>query len=158
MRAGAERIDELEPLWRALYAHHAEVGRDVAPVRALEDSWRRRRPLYERWLTADGAVLLIAERLGRAVGYAMVTVGAGPATWDLGDRVVELETLAVLPEERGAGVGHELIAEAERVARERGADALAVGLVHTNEGARRFYEREGFGPFYLEMVRDLRRQ
>ncbi len=157
VHAGAERIDELEPLWRALYTHHAEVGRDVAPVRTLEDSWRRRRPLYERWLRSDGAVLLIAERAGHAVGYAILTVGAGPATWDLGDRVAELETLAVLGEERGAGVGHELIAEAERVARERGADALAVGLVHTNEGARRFYEREGFGPFYLEMVRDLRR-
>jgi GNAT superfamily N-acetyltransferase len=158
VRAGAERIDQLEPLWRALYSHHVEVGRDVAPVRTLEASWRRRRPLYQRWLRGDDAVLLIAEREGRAVGYAMLTVGAGPATWDLGEHVVELETLAVLPEERGAGVGHALIAEAERVAREWGAGALAVGLVHTNEGARRFYEREGFGPFYLEMVRDLRRE
>ncbi len=158
MRAGPERIDELEPLWHALFSHHAEVGREVAPVRTAQTSWRRRRPLYERWLAGDDAVLLIAEREGRAVGYAMVTVGAAPATWDLGERVVEVETLAVLPEERGAGVGHELIAEAERAARERGADALAVGLVHTNEGARRFYEREGFGPFYVEMFRDLRRE
>jgi GNAT superfamily N-acetyltransferase len=141
-----------------LYGHHAEVGRMVAPVRTLAASWRRRRPQYERWLAGDDALLLIAEREGRPVGYAMVTVGAGQATWDLGERILEVETLAVLPEERGAGVGHELIAEAERVARERGADALAVGLIHTNEGARRFYQREGFGLFYLEMVRDLRRE
>lgn len=157
MRAGAERIDDLEPLWRALYDHHADVGRGVAPVRNFDETWRRRRDQYEQWLSGDEAVLVVAERAGAAVGYAMVTVGHGPATWDLGDRALEIETLAVLPEERSAGVGHALIEEAERVARERGAEVIAVGLVHTNDGARRFYEREGFGLFYLEMVRDLRR-
>jgi len=103
VRAGAERIDELEPLWQALYSHHAEVGRTVAPVRTLKASWRRRRPQYERWLAGDDAVLLIAEREGRPVGYAMVTVGAVQPTWDLGERILEVETLAVLPEERGEG-------------------------------------------------------
>lgn len=125
-------------------------------MRDFADSWRRRRAEYERWLSGDEAVLVVAEREGRAVGYAMVTVGHGPATWDLGDRALEIETLAVLPKERSAGVGRVLVEEAERVARERGAEVMAVGLAHTNEGARRFYEREGFGLFYLEMVRDLR--
>jgi uncharacterized glyoxalase superfamily protein PhnB len=73
----------------------------------------------------------------------MVTLRAGPATWDPGERVAELETLAVLPEERSAGAGHELMAAAGRLAGERGAEALSVGLVHTNERVRRFYEREG---------------
>lgn len=155
-RAGAERIPDLEPLWRALRDHHAEVGRSVAPVRDFADTWRRRRGQYERWLSGDDAVLVVAKREGRTIGYAIVTVGDGPATWDLGDRVLEIETLAVLPEERGAGVGQALMEEAERIALERGADAMAVGLVHTNDGARRFYEREGFGAFYIEMVRDLR--
>jgi ribosomal protein S18 acetylase RimI-like enzyme len=158
VRAGAERIAELEPLWRTLYDHHAEVGRPVAPVRDFADSWRRRRAQYAVWLAGDDAVLLVAERDGRAIGYAMVTVGDGPATWDLGDRALEIETLTVLPDERGAGVGRALMDEAQRFARERGAEVMAVGLVHTNDGARRFYEREGFGLFYVEMVRDLRQE
>jgi ribosomal protein S18 acetylase RimI-like enzyme len=155
-RAGARRIPELEPLWHALYDHHAEIGDSVAPMRDFAESWRRRRAQYEGWLESDDAVLLIAERDRRAIGYAMVTIGDGPATWDLGDRTLVIETLAVLPEERGAGIGHALLEEAERVAREEGADTMAVGLVHTNDAARAFYERESFGLFYLELVADLR--
>jgi GNAT superfamily N-acetyltransferase len=156
VRAGAARIPELEPLWRVLYNHHAQVGRPVAPLRDFDDSWRRRGAQYESWLEAGEAVLLVAERDHRVIGYAMVTVGEGPATWDLGERTLVIETLVVAPEERGAGVGHALLEEAERAAREAGADTMAVGLVHTNEAGRRFYEREAFGLFYVEMVADLR--
>jgi GNAT superfamily N-acetyltransferase len=155
-RASAGRIPELEPLWRTLYDHHVEIGQSVAPMRDFADSWRRRRAQYEVWLAGDDAVLLVAERDRRAIGYAMVTIGDGPATWDLGDRTLVIESLAVLPEERGAGVGHALLEEAERIAREAGAETMAVGLVHTNDVAREFYEREAFGLFYLELVADLR--
>ena len=143
-------------MWRALYDHHAAVGESVAPMRDYADSWRRRRAQYEEWLEGGDAVLLVAERDRRAIGYAMLTVGDGPATWDLGDRTLVIETLAVLPEERGAGVGHALLGEAERIAREAGAQTMAVGLVHTNDVAREFYEREAFGLFYIELVADLR--
>jgi ribosomal protein S18 acetylase RimI-like enzyme len=156
LRPSAERLDELEPLWRALYEHHAELARGISPVRPYPETWRRRRATYERWLSADEAVLLLAERDGRAVGYAMVRVGEGPTTWALGERSVTIETLSVLPDERGGGVGHALMNAVEEYAREVGAELLDVGVAHTNDRARRFYEREGFGPFYLEMVRDLR--
>jgi GNAT superfamily N-acetyltransferase len=156
VRAGPERIPVLEPLWRALYEHHRAIAEGVAGVRPYEDTWKQRRGQYRDWLTGDGdAVLLLADRDGRAVGYAMLTAGPGAATWDLGDRVVEIETLSVLPEERGGGVGAALMDESRRWARERAARSVAVGLAHTNEGARRFYEREGFTPFYLDMVLDI---
>lgn len=105
VRAGADRIDKLEPLWRALYDHHAVVGRGVAPVRDFADTWRRRRAQYEQWLATGDGVLLVAQREGRALGYAMVRPVPGAATWELGERGLEIETLSVLPEERGAGVG-----------------------------------------------------
>ncbi len=152
VRAGRERLDELEPLWRALYEHHAQVGRGVAPVRSLADSWRHRRAEYEAWLGAGESVLLVAQREERAIGYAMVRPCPGAATWDLGERGLEIETLAVLAEERGAGAGHALMEAAAEVARESGAEFMSVGLVHTNEGAYRFYEREGFRRFYVSMV------
>jgi hypothetical protein len=115
VEGGPERIGELEPLWRALHEFHRGIADGVAAVRPFEDSWRQRRGQYPGWLDGDAdAVLLIAERDGRAVGYAMLTVGAGAATWDLGEVVVEVETLSVLPE-----------------------------------------EREGFTPFYLDMVLEL---
>ena len=156
VEAGPERISELEPLWRALYEHHRDIAEGVAGVRPFEDTWRQRQGQYRDWLEGDGeAVLLLAERDDSAVGYAMLTAGPGAATWDLGDRVVEIETLSVLPEERGSGVGAALMEESRRWARERGARTISVGLAHTNEGAQRFYERAGFTPFYLDMVLDV---
>ena len=158
LEAGAERIAELEPLWRALYEHHREIAGGVADVRPFEETWRRRRGQYREWLEGDDAALLLGERDGRVIGYAAITVGPGPATWDIGERVAELETLAVLAEERGSGAGAGLFQAARRWAVGRGAGSIGVGLAHTNDGARRFYEREGFTPFYLEMVLDLRRR
>jgi GNAT superfamily N-acetyltransferase len=157
VEGGPERIGDLEPLWRALYEHHRGIAEGVAGVRPFEDSWRQRRGQYQGWLEGNpDAVLLIGERDGRAVGYAMLTVGAGAATWDLGDTVAEIETLSVLAEERGSSVGAALMEAGRRWATERGARTILVGLAHTNVGAKRFYEREGFTPFYLDMVLDLR--
>ena len=156
VEGGPERIADLEPIWQALYEHHGDIAEGVAGVRPYEDTWKQRQGQYREWLEGDGeAALLLAERDGRAVGYAMLTAGPGAATWDLGDRVVEIETLSVLPEERGSGVGAALMDECRRWARDRGGRTIAVGLAHTNEGARRFYERVGFTPFYLDMVLDI---
>jgi GNAT superfamily N-acetyltransferase len=157
VEAGAERIGDLEPIWRALYEHHREISAGVAKVRPYEATWRQRQGQYRGWLGGEeAAVLLIAERGERAVGYAFLTAGPGAATWDFGDRAAELETLAVLADERGGGVGAALVDQGRRWARERGVTAIGVGLAHTNEDARRFYEREGWRLFYLEMVLDLR--
>jgi ribosomal protein S18 acetylase RimI-like enzyme len=146
-----EELDLLAPLWAALHAHHAQIGADVAPMRDLEESWRRRRSEYESWLVNEEALVLRAEREGRSVGYLSMRVSEGPHTWNLG-RVGTIETLSVLPEARGIGVGAELLGAARREASARGAESMAVGLVHTNADALRFYEREGFRRFYLELV------
>jgi GNAT superfamily N-acetyltransferase len=156
VEGGPERIGDLEPLWRALYDHHRGIAEGVAGVRPFEDTWRQRRRQYRVWLEGDAdAVLLIAEREGRVVGYAMLTAGPGAATWDLGDTVVEIETLSVLAEERGSGVGAALMDATRRWAVEQGARTILVGLAHTNVDAERFYEREGFTPFYLDMVLEV---
>ncbi len=156
VQGDATRIPELEPLWRSLHAHHLSLRPDGVPVREVGASWSVRRARYEHWLAQDGNALLLAEDEGALVGYAMVTIGQGDmATWDIGPPVAELETLAVLPEARGGGVGTALTDAAAAFARERGAGALAVGIVHTNADAIRFYEREGFEPFYVEHLRRL---
>jgi ribosomal protein S18 acetylase RimI-like enzyme len=147
----ATELDLLAPLWASLHAHHTDIGHEVAPMRDLDESWRRRRRDYESWLAAEDTVILRAELDGRAVGYLTLRVSDGPHTWDIG-RVGTIETLSVLPEQRGAGVGSELMDAARREAASRGAESMAVGVVHTNRDAVRFYERQGFGSFYLELV------
>jgi GNAT superfamily N-acetyltransferase len=147
----AEQLELLAPMWAALHAHHTQIGGEVAPMRNLEESWRRRRSEYEGWLASGEAVILRAEQAGRALGYLTLRVSEGPHTWDLG-KVGTIETLSVLPEERGAGVGAALMSAARRGAASQGAQSLAVGVVHTNLDALRFYEHEGFGSFYLELI------
>ena len=151
-RGEADRILELEPLWRALQDHHAELD-GVPPVRDRDESWRRRRAQYERWMGEGSGRLFIAERDGRAVGYLMLRVGNAAATWAVDDRVGEVETLAVLEGERSSGVGGALMDNAIAAVEAEGVRALGVGVVHTNVDAIRFYERAGFQPFYVQMLR-----
>lgn len=148
---GADRLDELRPLWLGLFDHHASIAEGVAPVRDRDGSWRRRREQYESWVSAAEVTILLAVQGERAVGYITLTFSEPPPTWDIGP-VATIETLSVLPAARGSGIGALLTAEARRIAAARGAQTLAVGLAHTNDGARRFYERQGFRPFYLELI------
>jgi ribosomal protein S18 acetylase RimI-like enzyme len=122
-------------------------------VRSFEDSWEHRRRQYLDWLSQDGYALLFAERGRDLIGYAVVSLGEGAATWDLGERTAEIETLSVLESERGNGVGRALTQAAADVATEAGARTVLVGVAHSNEDAVRFYEREGFEPFYVLLVR-----
>jgi ribosomal protein S18 acetylase RimI-like enzyme len=69
-----------------------------------------------------------------------------------GDRIAELESLAVAEHARGAGVGAELMRECREILRAQGISFWAVGVVESNAGAVRFYEREGFRPFYRNML------
>jgi GNAT superfamily N-acetyltransferase len=152
VRAGAERIPELQPLWEALELHHSKLP-DVPPIRPLADSWQVRRRSYEQWLADGSGRLHIAERDGRAVGYVMLTVVNAPASWNVGARAAEIETMSVLPEERSNGVGTALMDAALRTVDEEGIHAVGVGVVHSNVEGIRFYERGGFRPFYVELLR-----
>lgn len=58
--------------------------------------------------------------------------------------LAELETLSVLPEHRGGGVGTALLESVwERLA-EIGVEDLAITAAKTNADSHRFYERHGF--------------
>lgn len=150
-RLDAARLDELEPLWEALLAHHADVG-SVLPARSLAESWPRRRRQYEEWLRAPGSFVLAARRGDRLIGYAMVSVWEGGfSSFRSGERMAELETLVVLPQARDAGVGSRLFDEVVAELGRLGVDDILVGTIVGNEGARRFYERRGFKPFVEQL-------
>jgi GNAT superfamily N-acetyltransferase len=157
-RGRGELLDRVRPLWLALRTHHNTIAPDLGPIREDDDSWRRRRAQYERWLEDDRSFFLLARRQGHAVGYAFLRVerSASP-TW-VGDRVVlELETLSLLPEARGAGLGARLIALAREEVDAKGYDGLTLTAVATNREALRFYEREGFAATFV-VLRDIRRR
>jgi ribosomal protein S18 acetylase RimI-like enzyme len=151
VRAGAERIDGVEPLWAAMVEHHGAIAPDLGPLRDREDSWRRRREFYEQALGEPGSFLLIAEEDGRAIGYAMVKRTRPSFTWQLDDAAT-VESLAVLPETRGQGVGGALLDRVRDELRADGCPIWGLGVVATNEAAIRLYRRHGLHVAFLEML------
>ena len=145
IRAGAEALEELRPLWLALRDHHGHVMPHLGPVRDDDDSWRVRRSDYNRWLAEPGAFVLIAHEEGRAVGYALVRPNDEvSATWPRGGHSALLESLSVAPAARGSGLGAVLVQRVREECAKEGFASLTVGTVFGNRDAIRFYEREGF--------------
>ena len=154
VRGGPELVDDVRELWLALRDHQAEVVPDMGPVRDDADSWDHRRRLYGRWLADPRAFLLVARAGdGRAVGYALVRPQGPASTWELPRLPALIETLSVAPDARGDGVGAALIGRIRDECRREGFDAVLVGTMARNEGALRFYAREGFEPEAI-MLRD----
>ena len=154
--ADAGAIARVEPLWLAMVAHHREcrpAASEVRPFRAPEETWPRRRARYEEWIGDPDARLLIAEDDdGDALGYAFLRVGGGESTLATGDRVGELESLAVAPAARGAGVGSALIEAAFAHFRALGVTEMTLSVMHGNEAAQRLYERHGLRPYFVAML------
>jgi ribosomal protein S18 acetylase RimI-like enzyme len=104
-------------------------------------------------------VLLARAEEGAAVGVAVMRVQ--PSLWGRGQEAY-LAELYVVPDRRGQGFGRELITEAIRVARERGADYAFLITSEDDRLAQRLYEAAGFrrtegegGPLMLAYERDL---
>jgi ribosomal protein S18 acetylase RimI-like enzyme len=151
VRAGLERLDEVEPLWHGLHAEQRHVGPDLGPLLTPAESWRRAREVHERSLRHTGAFLLLAERETRVLGYAWVEPAPPSLFWDLGARRADVVALAVLPGERGRGIGGELIEALKRELRAEGRDRVTLGVATGNEGAIRFYRRHGLDAHFLTM-------
>ena len=152
----AGELDSVEPLFRGMVEHHRAVAGAEWPVRESGEAWRRRRAQYQGWLAADGFWLLLAvDESDAAVGYAALKVIESGPTWDLGERIAELESLAVAEQARGSGVGAELMRACRELLRAEGISFWEVGVVESNAGAVRFYEREGFRRYYRYMLADV---
>jgi ribosomal protein S18 acetylase RimI-like enzyme len=152
-----EQMDELEPLWRALYDHHDEISPHLRDRRRpYERSWKLRRQSERALLQSEpGSFVLAAVNQGRYVGYAFVRVrpGAGfAATWTISDPYAELYTLSVLPECRRQLTGSALMDAVETRLRELDIADMIIGVVATNVAAIGFYERRGAARFDTRLI------
>ena len=75
-RGDRDDVERLQPLWSALRDHHVTLPA-MPPVRSAEDSWEFRKRQYLDWLSQEGHILLVAERGGELIGYAVVSLGEG---------------------------------------------------------------------------------
>jgi ribosomal protein S18 acetylase RimI-like enzyme len=154
-RLNAGALDLVEPLWNALREHHVAIDPGLGPPRSRRESWKRRRAQYEAWLSEPDSFVLLAERERHAVGYAMTHLRAGSPTWPLSERAGELETLSVLPAERGRGVGSALLGAVREQLHALGVTELSLHVLPANGDTLRFYEHQGFGTFALWLTQSL---
>jgi ribosomal protein S18 acetylase RimI-like enzyme len=151
VRGGVERIPDLEPLTRALHSHHQTVDPEVpgVPPRDEDAWWRIRSERYRGWLADDDGFVLVAEQNDMPIGYALITFHGADDSHVTGDSFAELQSLAVLAEHRGRGVGRALLDEVYRQVREAGVHEMVIGVLATNEPALRLYRKDGFRPWVI---------
>lgn len=143
VRAGAERLDDLQPLWEALHRHHLKVAPELAalaPARTPQESWQVRRAHYVELFEDRSTFTLIAELDSAAIGYALAHLRYREESWQTGE-VAELETLAVRPDHRGRGVGTRLMRALFEELDGMNVSEWSVGVIAANQEALRFYGR-----------------
>ena len=105
-------------------------------------------------LDADDAVVFVAERAGRTIGY--VFAGIEPLSWkELRDEAGFVHDIVVEEAERRSGTATALMEAAAAWVRERGVPRLMLWTAAPNDGAQRLFERLGFRRTMIEMTREL---
>ena len=153
--AGEESIDDVEILWKALHQHHEQVAPHFGITLELDESWKRRKANYQKWLIEPQTRLFIAKENDKSVGYALVRISGGSETWKSGDQIAEIETFSILLEYRNIGLGSRMMAEIYAFLREEGIREIGVTVVDTNVDAIGFYQKHGFGNRYVYLWGDV---
>lgn len=117
---------------RLLHDFNREFGEPAPPPEVLADRLR------ELIAGGDTVVLLAGDP---PLGIAVLRLR--PAIWSAGLECY-LAELYVVPGARGQGIGRALMEAAMRLARERGADTMDIGVDEPDTAARRLYESLGF--------------
>ena len=95
---------------------------------------------------------LIAESDGTLLGFVHVRTHQDGISGETGGTV---PLLAVIPESQGMGVGKLLMQAAEAWAKDKGCRLLHLEVFANNSKANRFYEKQGFQPEMLHMVKPI---
>jgi ribosomal protein S18 acetylase RimI-like enzyme len=154
-------LDLLRPLWLCLHHYHQSIASGLAPYVDDDVSWATRRRFYADCLSHNGSFVLLAYSREDLVAYAFVLVKATSSmwsdTWVVGERTAELETLVVVPEWRGQGIGSLLMDRVESELVRSGIKDIIIGALPTNTDALNLYRRRGFEPTALVMTRFAKR-
>jgi len=113
---------------------------DFAALYAIEEvcfqpPYRFGRGYMRQLVSAAQAATWIAEEDGRMAGFAIAEWAAG---------IAYVQTLEVMPELRGAGVGGELLRLVEESAAAGNAELIWLHVDAENDGAIRLYEKHGY--------------
>ena len=88
--------------------------------------------------------LYVAKIEGNVVGYALLITRDSNHNGMIPRRIMEIQEFAVHEAATGHGIGSEMMADIRALARAFRCNHLKLGVYPQNDGAIRFYERNGF--------------
>ena len=140
---GAELLDAIEPLWRALSEHHATINPDFAALFRQRPFAERKRAILDKWPAALLVRLALAD--DTPVGYCVAALGP--------DGAGEIDSIFIAAAHRSQGLGESLLRHALDWLDARGATAVSVAVVPGNDRALAWYGRFGFAPRLTTLTR-----
>ena len=155
-RAHIRDLPRVKPFWKAMLRSYVDLMGSDLPVRDPSEAWARRHEEYLTWLNEGAGMVFIATDThaeDKIVGYAAVHFTDSGSTFDMGERFGELESLAVSEEVRGEGIATQLIEACRKELTKREIRFWSLDVLAVNDDAQRLYERAGFQPFMLRMIR-----
>lgn len=135
-------VKELGKISRQTYLDAFSGENSPENMRAYLDSSLSEEKLLEE-LKEPKSEFYFAEMNHKTIGYFKINFG--DAQTDLHDpNAMELERIYVVKEFQGKKIGQELLNKALEIAKKNQMDYLWLGVWEKNQGAIRFYERNGF--------------
>ncbi len=107
--------------------------------RCFQPPFRFERKYMRQLVGCLDGVTWIAEEDGRLAGFAIAEWQQGP-----GEVMAYIQTIEVVPEQRGQGVGGELLRHIEDSARTTAACLIWLHVDAENDGAIRLYQAHGY--------------
>jgi ribosomal protein S18 acetylase RimI-like enzyme len=151
-RATAADSGDLGRLGAALVAlHHGfDPDRFIAPTPQTERGYAG---FLQGEAAREDAVVLVAERAGRVIGYAYGAL-EGFDWLALRGPCGAIHDLLVDEAHRGHGAGRRLLEAMAAELLALGAPRLVLSTAHANTGAQRLFAAAGFRPTLIEMARE----
>ncbi len=131
-------LPEIESLWKALNAHHAQRAsnfKEYFDTLTFED--RIKQLLYKENLS-----LFVGSDMGVYVGYCIATTERSKG---------EIDSIYVKASHRGQKIGHQLITRAMEWLRVHNCSEIVIYVAEGNEKVLGFYEKYGFNKRYTVM-------
>ena len=139
-------MEEILKLNKALFNYEEKFNSEYN----LEWTYSEKGQAYfKKRIENDLSIVLVAEAETKIVGYLLIFIDSHSIRKI--NPIAEIENMFVSDEYRDRGVGTELIKEAIKQVREKGAKRLGVEVEAQNSGAINFYKSNGFEDFEVTL-------
>ncbi len=146
--AKATDIEAIVLLWRELMGLHADLDRCFTLTSQADPLFRA---FLEKNLVEQDAIVVLAEDLGRPVGYTMAIESDRPPVFEH-SRTVLITDMIVTASHRGRGIGRCLVDRIKAWALTRDVAQLEVMAATGNPAAQAFWRKVGARPYLATLV------